>query len=156
MIKKTLVVCCLMIVCFIYLPTSVINAEPIKDAKQGLPYAYTPPEGSVEELYKDIIVTLISPYITKEIEKNYGQLLQYDLFNIEFLNIERPNYRSFSFLIKIQIRPFVGAHNTIGIDNITIRISPSETKVEKFEHIKSFSIPPHLKDPYKNLYRDSI
>lgn len=155
MMKKLLVFCCL-IVCFIYLPTSVINAEPIKDAKQGLPYPYSPPEGSVEELYKDIIVTLINPYITREIEKNYGQLLQYDLFNIEFLNIERTNYRSFSFLIKMQIWPFVGAHNTIGIDKITIRINPSETKVEQFEHIKSFSIPPHLKYPYKNLHRDSI
>jgi hypothetical protein len=148
--KKFLVVCCLMI-SLIYFPTSVTAATPIKDAKQGLPYTYTPPEGSIEELYKDIIVTLLEPYITSEIEKNYGQLLQYDLFNIEFLNIERPNYRSFSFLIKMQIKPFVGAHNTIGIDNITIKVSPSETKVEKFEHTKSFPIPPYLKDSYKNL-----
>jgi len=148
--KKFLIVCCLMI-SIIYLPSTVIAAAPIKDAKQGLPYTYTPPEGSVEELYKDIIVTLLEPYITSEVEKNYGQLLQYDLFNIEFLKIERPSYRSFSFLIKMQIMPFVGAHNTIGIDNITIRVSPIETKVEKFEHIKSFPIPPHLKDSYKNL-----
>ncbi|MGK0467380.1 DUF3888 domain-containing protein [Clostridium sp.] len=148
--KKILVVCCLMF-SLIYFPTSVIVAGPFKDAKQGLPYTYTPPEGSVEELYKDILVTLIEPYITNEVEKNYGQLLQYDLFNIEFLKIERPSYRSFSFLIKIQIKPFVGAHNSIGIDNITIRVSPIETKVEEFEHIKSFSIPPHLKNSYKNL-----
>ena len=148
--KKFLVVCCL-IFSLTYFPTSLIAAEPIKDAKQGLPYTYTPPEGSVEELYKDILVTLIEPYITNEVEKNYGRLLQYDLFNIEFLKIERPSYRSFTFLIKMQIKPFVGAHNTIAIDNITIRVSPIETKVEKFEHIKSFPIPPHLKDSYKNL-----
>ena len=148
--KKILFVCCLMF-SLIYFPTSAIAAEPIKDAKQGLPYKYTPPEGSVEELYKDILVTLIEPYITNEVEKNYGQLLQYDLFNIEFLKIERSSYRSFSFLIKMQIKPFVGAHNTIGIDDITIRVSPIETKVKKFEHLKSFPIPPHLKDSYKNL-----
>lgn len=87
------------------------------------------------------MVTLLEPCITNEIGKNYGQILQYDLFNIEFLKIERPSYRSFIFLIKIQVKPFVGAHNTIGIDNITIKVSPSETKVEKFEHIKSFPLP---------------
>ncbi|MFA6940121.1 MAG: DUF3888 domain-containing protein [Clostridiaceae bacterium] len=148
--KKFLVICCLL-VSLIYIPTSLIAAAPIKDAKQGIPYSYTPAEGSIEELYKDIIVTLVEPYITKEVEKNYGQLLQYDLFNIEFLKIERPYYRSFSFLIKMQIMPFVGAHNTIGIDNIIIKVSPIETKIQKFEHIKSFPIPPHLKDSYENL-----
>lgn len=148
--KKFQIICCLIAI-LIYFPTSVIVAAPIKDAKQGLNYTYTPPEGSVEELYKDIIVTLIEPYITSEVEKKYGQLLQYDLFNIEFLNIERPSYRSFSFLIKMQVKPFVGAHNTIGIDNITITVNPNETRVEKFEHIKSFPLPPNLKDSYKAI-----
>lgn len=148
--KKLLVAYCL-IVFFAYFPTSVIAVTPIKDAKQGLSSPYTPQEGSVEELYKDIMVTLLEPCITNEIGKNYGQMLQYDLFNIEFLKIERPSYRSFIFLIKIQVKPFVGAHNTIGIDNITIKVSPGETKVERFEHVKSFPLPSYLKESYKNL-----
>jgi hypothetical protein len=133
------------------LSTDTIALTPIKDAKQGVPFTYTPPEGSVEELYKDIIVTLLEPYITKEVEKNYGELLQYDLFDIEFLSIERSAYRSYSFLITAQVKPFVGAHNTIGIDIVTIRVSPGRTKVESFEHIKSFPLPPHLKNDYKDL-----
>lgn len=75
----------------------------------------------------------------------------YDLCDIKFLKIERKDYRSNDFLIKLRIRPFVGAHNTIGIDEITMRISPIKTGVEEFKHIKSFDIPPHLKEYYKDL-----
>ncbi|MTK10771.1 MAG: DUF3888 domain-containing protein [Clostridiaceae bacterium] len=149
-IKKALFICCLLI-CLLCYPTKALTMEPNNNAKQGIPYEYTPKEGSMEELYKDIIVTFLEPYISSEVETHYGRPLQYDLFDIKFLKIERPNYRSFEFIIKLQIRPFVAAHNTIGIDDITIRISPGKTKVEEFKHIKTFPIPPHLKEYYKDL-----
>lgn len=136
--KKLLFVYLLINNLLLYSPMTVFATEPINNAKQGLNFEYTPSEGSIEELYKDIIVTLLEPVITDAITAHYGIQLQYDLFDIDFLNIERPNYRSFTFIIKLQIRPFVDAHNTIGIDEITIRLSPGETKVEKYEHIKSF------------------
>jgi hypothetical protein len=139
-LKKILAIICLTL-SLVYLPINIYAAEPHTDAKQGLGYNHTPSEGSIEELYKDIIVTLIEPYITKEVEKYYGQLLQYDLFDVEFLEIHRSEYRSFSFVIKLQISPFVGAHNTIGIDNITLKVSSGKTEVYKFQHIKSFPIP---------------
>lgn len=120
--------------------SNISTADRSNDAEHGIHYKYTPKNGSIEELYKDIIVTLIEPYISREIEKNYGQPLQYDLFDIEFLKIERPTYRSFTFTIKLQVRPFVGPHNTIGIDEITLEVSPQKTVVQKFEHIKSFPI----------------
>jgi hypothetical protein len=120
-----------------------VATRPVANAEKGIPYKYTPAEGSIEELYKDIIVVLIEPYITEALKEHYGRLLQYDLFGIEFLKIERAEYRSFDFLIKLQIQPFVGAHNFIGIDNITMRVSPVETKVLKFKHIKSFPLPSH-------------
>ncbi|MCY6370677.1 DUF3888 domain-containing protein [Clostridium ganghwense] len=150
--KKIFTICCLTmyLICF-STNTNAISTEPGNNAKQGIPYKYTPTEGSVEELYKDIIVTLLEPYITDEITKQYGKLLQYDLFSVEFLKIERPTYSAFTFLIKLQVDPFVGAHNTIGIDEIIIRVSPVKTEVEKFEHIKSFPIPPHLKKYYEDL-----
>lgn len=150
--KKAFTICCLImyLICF-SINANAFTTKPDNNAKQGIPYKYTPAEGSVEELYKDIIVTLLEPYITDEITKQYGKLLQYDLFSIEFLKIERSVYRSFDFLIKLQVKPFVGAHNTIGIDEIIIRVSPIKTEVEKFEHIKSFPLPPHLKKYYEDL-----
>lgn len=132
-------------------PIPTWTIEPINNAEQGIHYEYTPSEGSIEELYKDIIVTLLEPVITNEVTTHYGRPLLYDLFDIDFLYIERQTYRAFTFVIKLQIRPFVGAHNIIGIDEITIKVSPGETKVEEFKHIESFPLPLYLKEYYKDL-----
>lgn len=131
--------------CLLCYPPRIFVAEAITSS----PYEYTPMEGSIEELYKDIIVTLIQPYISNEVKIHYGKLLQYDLFDIKFLKIERPSFRSFDFTIKLQIRPFVGAHNTIGIDNITIRISPIKFKLKNLSILRVFQF--HLVDVKQNL-----
>lgn len=148
--KQVLFICCLTM-CLVFCPTKAVIAESNNNAKQGILYEYNPKEGSIEELYKDIIVTLIEPYISSEVETHYGQPLLYDLFDIKFLKIERPSYRSFTFIIKLQIRPFIEPHHIIGIDDITIKISPSETQIEEFKHIKTFLIPPNLRENYKFL-----
>ena len=140
----------LFILCLCF-STLIFATSPPLDAKGGIPYPYTPLEGSVEELYKDMLVTTIEPYISSEIEKQYGLPLLYGLYDVAFLEIKREAYRGFSFLLKVQVEPFVGAHNTIGIDKITLSISPYGTKVEDFKHIKSFSLPPHLQNAYPNL-----
>jgi len=49
------------------------------------------------------------------------------------------------------VQPFVGAHNTIGVDEMIIRINPTKTEVESFKHIKSFPLPPQLEKSYQNL-----
>ena len=100
---------------------------------------------SKEELYQDIYNTLLDPYIQNAIDAFYKKPVSYDLFGIKTLQITRPQgYRTFTFIIKIQLLPFVGAHNSIGMDNITFEISPGEVKLIKFEHIKDFPIPPYL------------
>ncbi|WP_427127801.1 DUF3888 domain-containing protein (plasmid) [Priestia megaterium] len=60
-------------------------------------------------------------------------------------------FREFDFLITIETQPSIGAHNSVGKDRFTFQINPSlsETdaiKLVKFKHIKSYSIPPHLRD----------
>lgn len=136
--KKNQIIICL-ILSLIFSPFTTSALTPKYNAEHGIPEKYTPSEGSIEELYKDIIVTLIEPYISKEIENYYGRPLQYDLFDMEFLKIERPNYRSFTFKIVVQVKPFVGAHNTIGIDEATIMVSPIKTEVINFNHKKTIA-----------------
>lgn len=145
---KNFLVSCLLTLMFIFSPHNVCSYTP-NDYKAGLHYKYVPPEGSREELYTDIISTLIDPVISKAIEKNYGSPLLYGLYDVTYLDIKREAYRSFSFVIKLEITPFIGAHNYVGVDNITIRISPSGTVLEKFEHIKTLPMPKNLK-PYLN------
>lgn len=71
----------------------------------------------------------------------------YGLESVEIMSVTRPHgYRTFEFEIKLQVKPFVGAHNTIGVDNITLRVDSGGIEVEKFEHIQSFEPPVHLKN----------
>lgn len=100
---------------------------------------------SKEELYQDIYNTLLFPYIQSAIDAYYKKPVSFDLFGVKTLQITRPQgYRTFTFIIKLQLLPFIGAHNSIGMDNITLEISPGEVKMIKFEHIKDFPIPQYL------------
>lgn len=104
-----------------------------------------PPERSTEELYQDIFVTFLSPYIDKAVEDYYGKPYSVAPYLTEVLSVERPNgYRTFAFRIKLKIRPYIGPHISVGEDNITILVEyDPKVKVEKFEHIKSYELPPH-------------
>jgi hypothetical protein len=143
--RRISIICLTLILSISFFQVPVKGIEKIPDARLGLPYEYTPEEGSIEELYKDIITTLIQPYVSREIEKYYGRQYLYDLWNMKFLRIDRPmGYRSFAFTIRVEVKPFIGAHNTIGIDEMTIRIEGGNPTVENFKHIKSFPIPKYL------------
>lgn len=93
-----------------------------------------------EELYQDIFITLLNPVINNSIKKQYGGWVPYDIWDIKVLNAERINSgRTIGFILKIEVMPYQGAHNSIGIDHLTIRIlCDREPEVIKFEHIKSF------------------
>jgi hypothetical protein len=109
----------------------------------------SPPQGSLEEIYQDIFMTMLLPYIHQAVDAYYEKYTGYspaiDPCQPDILFIERPNgYRTFLIIIKLEVMPYLGAHNSIGVDHITIKVSAGEIKVEKFEHIKSYPIPPWL------------
>lgn len=108
-----------------------------------------PIQGSLEELYQDVFMTTLLPYIQEAITKYYEENTGYSPivapYTPSILSIERPNgYRTFVFVIKLEIMPYLGAHIPIGVDHITISVSSGDVKVEKFEHIKSYPIPSWL------------
>lgn len=111
------------------------------------------PEHSQEELYQDIFVTLLDPYIQETIKDYYKQSLNISPVsspaNVEILSVERPiGYRSFLFVIELQVKPYVGPHIGVGVDKLTIRMGTGgEVKVEKFEHIETYQLPPQ----YQNI-----
>ncbi len=116
---------------------------------------YIPPEKSREELYQDIFITLLLPYIQAEVDKYYEEYLftspivaPYDVI---ILDAERLNeYRGFDLRLKIELHPYIGPHNDVGLDYITIRVSPIvNVKIEKFEHIRSYELPPNYQDIIK-------
>jgi len=133
-----------------------VKALIVKATTSSSETAYKAPKQSQQELYQDVFVILLEPYIQKAIDGYYGKFLtispMYSPADVEILNVERPmGYRSFSFIIKLQIEPYVGPHESVGIDQLTIRVGAGEGDVivEKFEHIKNYELPPHLKELVK-------
>jgi hypothetical protein len=111
--------------------------------KSFLGASFKPPVGSKTELYQDIFVTLLDSCISEAIKNYYHKAYAYEPYDIDILNVYRPNgYRTFDFLIQLQVMPYVGAHNIVGVDNITIEVSYGiGCKVKKFEHLKNYPIP---------------
>ena len=108
-----------------------------------------PVEGSVAEQYQDIVMTMMWPYIQDAVndyyQRNCGCSPAIALFDIDVLSILRPNgYRAFEFLLELRVNPYLGAHNTIGTDIVTVKVYPGKISVEKFEHIRSYPIPKWL------------
>jgi hypothetical protein len=98
-----------------------------------------PPEGSLEELYQDLFVSFLQPEIKKAVNNYYGAPYMVAPCLVKILSVERPSgYRTFEFVLKLEVKPYTGPHNSIGVDHITIRVSSGpKVIVEKFEHIKS-------------------
>lgn len=98
------------------------------------------PKVQEKKLYQDIFFTLLRPYISKAIVDYYGKSYNFDNWSTDILSVERPNgNRTELFIIKLQVNPYIGAHNTVGTDNITFIVSAGgNVKIEKFEHIKSY------------------
>jgi hypothetical protein len=112
--KKTAILICLFVVLFfisILIYDSTIKYSVDTYSKRILETKTyfepgIPPEGSVQEIYQDTIMSLIYPYVSDAIENYYGQPFAIDPWSDKILSIERPNgYRTFYFVIKIEVMP---------------------------------------------------
>lgn len=112
-------------------------------------------QDSNEQVYKDAFVTLLQPYTDKAIADYYAKYLntppQENPWYVKVLSIERSNPKSFEFVVKIEVAPYIGPHDAVGIDHITFNVnSIDDVKLDKFEHIKSFEIAPNLQNIIKS------
>lgn len=104
------------------------------------------------ELYQDVLLTALDGVILKALNDYYGRRVSYELHETRFVDAIRPNgYRTFDFLVKVEVKPYVRPHTAIGIDLVTIKVSSGKAGLYKFKHIKSFELPPQLKEPKKML-----
>lgn len=149
--------CLALIILRICLPLSCAASEVCTSA-----FPYKPPEQSKEELNQDIYISLLMPYIQQEVDKYYDRYL-YDTpmvapYTITVLSAERPNgYRSFVFNIKLQVNSYVGPHIDVGLDNLYVKVGGSgDVHIQKFEHVKSYMLPPNYEDIIKKGYKNPI
>lgn len=140
--KKIIITICITVSLAVAIPSFSNNLNQIN--KTMIYSDSTPPERSREELYQDIFMSLLMPYIDKAVYDYYGQTFAVDPWSPKVLNIERPNgYRTFYFIINLEITPYYGPHRWVGVDQIAISVGGiGKVNIEKFEHIKTYYIPP--------------
>lgn len=105
-----------------------------------------PKEGSLEEMYQDVFMALLDSYIDAAVESYYKEYSGHspivDPWANKVLYIKRPNgYRTFLFEIKLEVLPYWGPHNTIGVDHITMNVSTRGVEIIGYKHIKDFPMP---------------
>jgi hypothetical protein len=112
----------------------------------------TPPQDTKEMMVNDILMLLLGPEIDKAVRKYYSEYLTYSPtvypYQVDIKNVERiGGFRTFQFLITLEITPVVGPHISVGKDRLTFEIAPtlipSQIKLKKFEHLETHELPPH-------------
>lgn len=113
-----------------------------------------PPEESREEIYHDLFITLLSPNIDVAVNEYYSKLLTTNPtvygYMVDILGAERVyGYRSFRFLVTLEVTPVVGPHISVGKDRLVFDIGAGGTKLIKYEHLETHELPDHWKDILK-------
>jgi hypothetical protein len=151
-LKKIVLIAYLVVVLFVLPILSFNHVIHIADQlKVDTTSNNKPPQGTKERLYQDIFVSLLHPYTQNAIREYYKAYLAEtpveDPYFVTVLSAEmvvsEPHQITSTFLIKLEAAPYLGPHNSIGIDHITFRVQSDEVILEKYEHIKSFPIPPN-------------
>ena len=138
----------LFLIVFIVASVILIEQTHNKNTAKQVADIYQPPEELREELYQDIYISLLMPYIEKEVASYYSNILketpQVAPYYVYVLDAKRPNgYRSFLFELKLKVIPYVGPHIGVGVDYITIKIASRKVTIENFKHINTYSLPPN-------------
>jgi hypothetical protein len=117
-----------------------------------------PPQDSKEMMVHDILMLFLGPEIEKAVDEYYSKTLTYSPsvypYQIDIKNVERiGGFRTFHFLITLEITPVVGPHISVGKDRLTFEIAPTiipgQIKLKKFEHLETHELPPHWQDILK-------
>ncbi|WP_346917574.1 DUF3888 domain-containing protein [Clostridium sp.] len=115
------------------------------------------PENSKEAIYRDVSISLLIPYVQKEINNYYKDYLT-ELpivfpYSVDIVNVEREGGNGFLIKLEVIAHPFVGAINTVGDDRMIIETGAfGSVEIKEFEHIKSYPLPWNwqhiIKKPY--------
>ncbi|WP_241242994.1 DUF3888 domain-containing protein [Paenibacillus whitsoniae] len=92
---------------------------------------------------QDMLVLFLLPAMREKLSQVYARYLKAtpDIFPyfVQVTDIQRPNgFRSFEFLITLDVIPTVGPHISVGKDRFTYKISPGPSiKLVNYQHLKS-------------------
>ena len=142
--KKIIIVPSLLMLLLI--PATLTYAEPDY---------YQPAEESKEELVMDMFFSLLLPNVQEAVSNYYSDYLTTSPlvypYQIKILKMERTDgYRSFAFLVTLEVTPVVGPHIEVGKDQLTFSISAgSGASLKNYKHIETYELPPNWQDIIK-------
>lgn len=94
---------------------------------------YAQSEQTDEKLITDTLITILNPFIEKEIDHYYGYPKQYGLYDVKILKIVRES--QFSFRVHVEVTTFEHAHSPpYSKEIITFEVSPSGVSTLRYIH----------------------
>lgn len=114
-------------------------------------------ENSKEIIYRDMVISLLVPYMQKEINSYYKKYLT-ELpiilpYNVDVVHVEREGGSGFLIKLEVIAHPFVGPMNTVGDDRMIIQTGAfGSVEIKKFEHVKSYPLSWNWKHIIKKPY----
>ncbi len=126
-------------------PAAKSNAPDLAPSPPGQTGAELYQAQTEMNLYQKMLIAALDPYIQKSVRDYYGRKdVLAPPYVVKVLDATNPTGNQVTFELKLQAEPYVGPHDPVGIDDITLKISPTEINVMNFEHIKSFTLPPNM------------
>jgi hypothetical protein len=143
--QQSMKVCLAAIIVILAIASVLVCAHAYRGGQYSNSDMTQAPPGQTEtEPYQEMLITALDPYIQKSVTGYYNS--QYVLappYVVKVMAATRPTAEQV-YEFSIEVEPYIGSHYPVGIDHITIRISPTGIDVVNFEHIKSFPLPPDL------------
>jgi len=94
---------------------------------------YAQSEQADDQLIRDTFITILNPFIEKEIDHYYGYPKQYDLYDVKILKIVKES--QFSFKVSVEVTTFEHAHSPpYSKEIITFEVSPTGVSTVRYIH----------------------
>ena len=142
--KKSIIIAVVLLMLIGLTPVYAISAEG-------------PAESPSEDVYRELCLKLISPYVDKAVNNYYDEYLTYlpreDTWDYRVLSLETPHPGYYYYTVKLEVLPYVGPHLTVGRDHITLKIdNRGAVEIVLFEHLESHELPPY----YENIIKKKL
>lgn len=108
---------------------------------------------------KDMVITLLMPTIQKAVNKFYEPYLTIEPTVVPFNGSEitdiqggeliREGINDSQYTVTVEVLPYIGPHESVGKDRITLKVQFDGITVEKYEHLESYSLPPNYQSLIK-------
>jgi len=135
--------------------TLIVSLVIVSSFQTNIASANQPVEDSEELRLQDMLMNLLTPYISEVLDNYYRPNIlktfspEITPWKIEVTETKRiSGFRGYKLEISFDIEPTAGHHVPVGKDRLTYRISyGSSVELINHTHLATYDLPPELQDP---------